>query len=312
MAGRVVEDGVRMLQCRQVAQLPTLEEPAEQIFAVTVSVFGQLAVLTRPRSGQADQPGDCAGRVYLHDGDQGWWSIRLDGPAVTYPLLDLMPDGNILVVDARCRRYRDGTADDNAHVFDSAGPHLRSFCLGDGIERLGVDAAGTIWVGYFDEGVFGNRGWRDPIGAAGLVRFDSHGQRLWTYQPPSAAQAIIDCYALNVDARTTWTYYYTDFPLVKITSGRARAYAPTPVRGARHLLVYRDEVIFVADYDDPLRLTDCRLTDTTVQYRSRAILLDPDGTPLQLFDPITAHGSRLYLHADRRILHTDLADHHRT
>jgi hypothetical protein len=29
---------------------------------------------------------------------------------------------------------------------------------------VGVDAAGTIWVGYFDEGIFGNLGRDDPIG----------------------------------------------------------------------------------------------------------------------------------------------------
>jgi hypothetical protein len=60
--------------------------------------------------------------------------------------------------------------------------------------------------------VFGNLGWRRPIGAAGLVRFSRQGDRLWAYDPPSGASAIADCYALNVDARVTWIYYYTDFP----------------------------------------------------------------------------------------------------
>jgi hypothetical protein len=45
-------------------------------------------------------------------------------------------------------------------------------------------------------------GW--AIGAAGLVRFDDHGHQLWGYQSPAGVGKVADCYALNVDARTTW------------------------------------------------------------------------------------------------------------
>jgi hypothetical protein len=134
------------------------------------------------------------------------------------------------------------------------------------------------------------------------------GRRLWTYNAPSGSDPIFDCYALNVDARTTWAYYYTDFPLVQITGGRARAYAPTPVRGARHVMIYRDEVVFVGEYEDRLRLTDCRLVGDTVQLRGQACLVDPDDTPLPLFRPITARGSRLWLRTGRHILVAGLAD----
>jgi hypothetical protein len=302
----MLEDSVLLLRSGHVAELPPLD-PSEEIVAATATVVGEMAVVATPRAGWP-QPPDCRPRVYVHDGDQTWRAVALTGPRATYPLLDLLPDGDILVVNARCHRWGDGSVEDNAHVFDPAGAHLRSFCLGDGIEHLGVDAAGTIWVGYFDEGVFGNLGWNDPIGAAGVVRFDSHGHRLWTYQPPPGTNPIADCYALNVDARTTWAYYHTDFPLVQLTDGQARAYAPTPVRGARHLLTYRDQVIFIGEYDDPLRLADCHLTGTTVQYRGQALLHDPDGAPLHLFQPISTRGSRLYLHTDQQILIADLAD----
>jgi len=33
--------------------------------------------------------------------------------------------------------------------------HLRSFHAGDGIQDVEAAGDGTIWVGYFDEGVFG-------------------------------------------------------------------------------------------------------------------------------------------------------------
>jgi hypothetical protein len=298
---------MRMLQSRRLADLQVLD-PAEEIVASTVTVFGQAAVLAAGRGGRADQPSDSGTRMYLHDGDEGWHAVPLAGPAADHPLVDALPSGEILLVGTRCRRGSDGTVEHNAHVFDPAGAHLRSFCLGDGVEHLGVDAAGTIWVSYFDEGVFGNHGWNDPIGAAGLVRFDSHGRRIWTYSPPSGAGAIADCYALNVDSRTTWIYYYTDFPLVQISNGRARAYAPTPIRGAKALVTYRDEVVFIGAYGDPLTLADCRLVDSTVQYRDDALVLDADGAPLHMFVPITARGSRLYLQTDHHILCVDLAD----
>jgi hypothetical protein len=149
----VVEGGVRKVRCRLVARLPMLQ-PAEVIVAATATVDGRVAVLATPR---AASPGQYHGApVYAHDGDLTWWPIELTGPAVGHSVLDLLPGGEILVVGSRSQRFRDGTVEDNAHVFDPGGAHLRSFCLGDGIERIGVDGAGTIWVGYFDEGVFGN------------------------------------------------------------------------------------------------------------------------------------------------------------
>ncbi len=298
---------MRMLQSTHLADLPVLE-PAEEIVASTVTVFGQAAVLAAARGGRADQPWDAGARMYLHDGDESWHAAPLAGATVAYPLVEMLAGGEILLVGTRCRRGSDGRAENNAHVFDPSGAHLRSFCLGDGVEHLGVDAAGTIWVSYFDEGVFGNHGWTDPIGAAGLVRFDNHGERVWAYSPPSGAGAIADCYALNVDYRDTWICYYTDFPLVQISNGRARAYAPTPIRGAKALAIYRDEVVFIGAYGDPLTLADCRLVDSTVQYRDDALVLDADGAPLHMFVPITTRGSRLYLQTNHHLLCVDLAD----
>ncbi len=297
---------MRALRCRHVAELPALQ-PAEQIVAVTVTFDDRLAVLAV--SGAANLEEQRTARVLIHDGDSTWWPIPVTGcPAVAYPLLDLRPDGRILVVGSRSRRFRDGTVEDNAHVLGPSGGHVRSFCLGDGIEHVGVDAAGTIWVAYFDEGVFGNNGWTDPVGAAGLVRFDDHGHPVWRYQPPAGVHGIVDCYAMNVDARITWAYYYSDFPLVRITAGRARAFVPTPVRGAHHLITYRDEVVFVGGYEDRLRLTECRLTGTTVDHLGPAVLHDPAGDPLHLYRPVTTRGSRLWLQVGDRILLADLAD----
>jgi hypothetical protein len=213
------------------------------------------------------------------------------------------------VVGSRCHRGRDGRAELNAHRYDAAGRLTERFCLGDGIEHLAVDGAGTFWVGYFDEGVFGDNGWTQPIGAAGLVQFTEHGQPLYRYTPPSGADAIVDTYALNVDAHTVWTYYHSDFPLVRIKDHHARAYA-TPVRGARAIIIHDRDVVFVGDYDDPLRLSGCHLTDTQVEYRGQAQLIQPDGTLLNLYRIVAAHGSRLHIRTDAHIAVADLADEH--
>jgi hypothetical protein len=51
-------------------------------------------------------------------------------------------------------------------------------------------------------------------------------------------------------------------------------------------------VVFVGDYDDPLRLAHCRLSDSAVEYHGQPILVDPDNTPLPLYWPVTTRGSR--------------------
>ncbi|WP_440117757.1 hypothetical protein [Paenibacillus sp. QZ-Y1] len=74
------------------------------------------------------------------------------------------------------------------------GNTIREFLLGDGIQSVQVTKNGTIWTSYFDEGVFGNNGWSNPIGSQGLVAWDEHGNKLYE----DHAADIADCYALNV------------------------------------------------------------------------------------------------------------------
>jgi hypothetical protein len=87
------------------------------------------------------------------------------------------------------------------------------------------------WVGYFDEGVFGNYGWGgpgpEPIGAHGLVRFDERLERAWDYPYDTGFDAICDCYALNVSAETVWACYYTAFPVVRIIDDRVTGWTNT-------------------------------------------------------------------------------------
>lgn len=132
-----------------------------------------------------------------------------------FPFVQPLPNEEILIVGARCRYGSDGNHEKNATVYDPDGTIRRQFVLGDGINGVQTTTDGMIWVSYFDEGVCGNLGWDKPIGAAGLVCFDSTGQIAWEFQPPAGVDVITDCYAFNVAKDSVWACYYTRIPCCK-------------------------------------------------------------------------------------------------
>lgn len=155
----------------------------------------------------------------------------LEGAIAPFTCIDLLPNGDILVVGSRCEYSVNAGPEKNARVYDHKGALLREFTLGDGIAKVQVDEAGEIWVSYFDEGIFGNLGWGEsgprsnPLGFAGLARFDERGNKLWDYEPPPGFGWMADCYALNVCSSGAWAYYYTAFDLVHLSkSGKVRAW----------------------------------------------------------------------------------------
>ena len=76
----------------------------------------------------------------------------------------LRPAGDhFLLLGARCA-YRENGPDQNAWIVSRDGTVLSRFCLGDGIQDCVVKKDGTIITSYFDEGVFGNYGWDEPLG----------------------------------------------------------------------------------------------------------------------------------------------------
>ncbi|MBB6398499.1 hypothetical protein BKA00_005413 [Actinomadura coerulea] len=144
---------------------------------------------------------------------------------LAHPTVQPLPDGRVLAVGARARWRQDGP-DRNAIIYSADGTALAAETLGDGIEHVFTTGTGHVWVGYFDEGVFGNFGWgradgREPIGSCGLVRFSPDLKVDWRFpfHEDNPWGAISDCYALNVDADTAWTCYYTSFPIVRVHDG---------------------------------------------------------------------------------------------
>jgi hypothetical protein len=202
----------------------------------------------------------------------------------TYPLVQTLPGGAILVVSSRCQRMQDGTVELNAKIFTREGFLEAEFCLGDGIEHVQSDSMGRIWVGYFDEGVYGNFGWgRDatPLGAAGLVCFDREGKKLWDFEPPEGFDSISDCYGLNVAEENVWACYYTDFPIVRIGSrGRVEGWS-TNLSGPRQFAVSDHSVLVYGGYGD--QKDECkllRLGNGRADHVMEVKLMLPDGVDL--------------------------------
>jgi hypothetical protein len=128
-------------------------------------------------------------------------------------------------------------------LYDADGQAVSEHVLGDGIAHVLATSTGQVWVGYFDEGIYGNYGWgradsHEPVGAYGIVRFSPGLEPVWHYPKYTEVgpwDAVSDCYALNVDDTCTWACYYSDFPVVRIRDGTVTGWhndirAPAPWR----------------------------------------------------------------------------------
>lgn len=203
---------------------------------------------------------------------------------VAYPHLQQLPDGSFLVVGARCS-WTDAGPEQNAMVIGHDGRIIRRGCLGDGLQHVQVAEDGTIWTGYFDEGVFGDFGWGDPdgpdpLGAAGIVAWSSAFQKTWELDPTEGL--VADCYALNVAPDGVWACTYTDFPVVRIADGHVQVHDTRDVSGPRGIVATRDRIGLVGTYRDPSLLIVGSLVDGVFTETSRTNLWAPDGAPLPM------------------------------
>lgn len=184
--------------------------------------------------------------------DVDWYEARVTGQ--TFVNLGqhkmnfhmLQPIGeNILLLGARCRYHGANGPEKNAVIVDLQGNIVNEFCFGDGIRDCIVTKNGNIITSYFDEGVFGNYGWNNPIGSCGLIVWNDKGEVKWR-----ADRDICDCYAINVDdGDNLWYYYYTEFELVKTDLHKEKAYTPQ-IEGASGFLITADaqNVLFDGGY----------------------------------------------------------------
>ncbi len=212
-------------------------------------------------------------------------TINLPELDVTFPRVDVFPNGKILIVGPRCSWRGERDYDLNGIIFDPKTARSSRILLGDGINSTYVDALGRIWVAYSEEGIFGNFGWGNPgprpIGAAGLACFSESGEKVWEY-PVDANGMMADCYALNMSGCEAAMYFYTDFPICRRWSDFKLAYWKTDLRGCHEFAISETKALLSGQYDDPRdaayigRLEAGELSNTK---QVRLVLPDGSGVP---------------------------------
>lgn len=184
-----------------------------------------------------------------------------------------LPDGGIAVAHGRAE-----LGEPNVLTFEPSGTPRFSFPVGDGVHQFAVDRQGRFWVGYFDEGVFGE----DSLSGQGLGAFSSEG-RPWfgTRDGAPNAPSIDDCYALTLDgADRAWFCAYSDFELGYIAERSYRRITTDAIApGAKGLIVSDRHVAYLGGYDTPEAAT---LFDRQT-WETRIIPITTDrGRPLNL------------------------------
>jgi hypothetical protein len=220
------------------------------------------------------------------------------GLDIAFPTIQPLPGGRFVVVGCRCR-WRPEGPDQNAALIDSAGEVLLRETVGDGINHVLSTPSGALWIGYFDEGVWGNFGWGgpgpEPIGSPGLVRFNARLEPEWRYPFDSDFGAISDCYALNVDREAAWAYYYTDFPVVHIDDGGITGWK-TATGGAHALLTDGHRLALIGGYSSDRdgilvgNLTGGRFVETAA-----CALVGPEGDVLPPAVAMVGRGELLHV-----------------
>ena len=182
-------------------------------------------------------------------GEGGKRILDLPEERWNYHYVQPIDDGHVLLAGARSVYRSVDDIEKNARVYDGERRCIRSFCLGDGIQDLYVTPKNTIWTSYFDEGVFGNFGWDEPIGSKGLIHWDAFGEQL-EWHDPEGQYYISDCYAMNVVSdNEVWFYYYTDFQIGVRSDGHTTYYKPD-VQGASGFAMHREVLFMNGGYGD--------------------------------------------------------------
>lgn len=230
---------------------------------------------------------------------------------LTFPVVDVFPDGRILVAGPRCEWRGQGNFDLNGVIIQPGTGKITRILLGDGISAMQIDDLGRIWVGYFDEGVLGNFGWgrRDApaqVGAAGLVCFTDAGEKLWEF-PADSSYPILDCYALNVSGAEASIFFYTDFPLCRIGADFYCDFRTTGLAGCHALAISETEALLSGQYRDPPdaaylgKLSADRLADV-----KRLQMLMPDGSS-RSGGHLLARGRSFYHFDDEKVCRFSLS-----
>jgi hypothetical protein len=219
-----------------------------------------------------------------------------------WPKVDCLADGRWLVASSRA-----AADESNARLFAADGTPAGAFTMGDGIEHIRCAADGTIWVGYFDEGVFSgpNKDGSWPVSSSGVARFGPDGSVLWRLNSEGRADlSIADCYAMALDGNTLWSCPYTDFPIVRVEGGVVD-YWRNDVAGARALAVEGEHILLAGGYNDASeRIALLRLDDDRAEQIGECRFAPPERNTAHL---LQGQGTTLHIVGQGRWTKLDLA-----
>ncbi len=213
--------------------------------------------------------------TFMRFGAELLTEVDLPPSCASYPLVQVFPDGSILLVSSRCSKTAEGP-ELNAAVYSPAGEMLREFCLGDGIQDLRVSAKGEIWASYFDEGIFGNFGWyEDGVGVSGLCCFDALGNVTWEFNKSGDLQSIDDCMAMSLCGGDMVACYYSSFTIVRVNQDKHTDAWSNEVEGATAIAVSGGEIIMYGGYgDESIRCIAQQLGSDGAVHNSRKVELE--------------------------------------
>lgn len=212
--------------------------------------------------------------------------IELGEIDLGFPVVEELTDSRKLIVSTRC-----DVGDRNAVVFDRDGGRTGDFAVGDGVRWVHAAASGDIWVGYFDEGIFG----RHPISGPGIVRFGLDGEITYRFEPLPGRDIIADCYAMCTDGDLLWAYYYSDFAVVRIAVDGSIRMWETELPGARALAVHDGRVLLYGGYWEARHDVHLgTLGDETLTGVRQVQIVDDRGERLEA-DQVVGRGGHLHI-----------------
>jgi hypothetical protein len=215
--------------------------------------------------------------IEIHDGSLLKYSIKSE--KWSYHFLQPVADDKFLLACARTH-YRNGDPEKNARIFDNSGKCISEFLLGDGLQDLKVTEDNNIWTSYFDEGIFGNYGWNEPLGYCGLRKWDILGGTLFEFNSDSYQKYIDDCYAMNViNDSEVWFYFYSDFLIGILNNNKIRFLEPG-ISGASCFLVHGQYVMFDKGYNQHGTFQVLKINGDFLKAEFDLSFEDIDGTPI--------------------------------
>jgi hypothetical protein len=253
----------KMLPLSPIAELNSVVTDGNIVaFNVGFDEMVYVVLAIKPLDYRTEQPGWASFAKTTPDTPQSYRIIAFQEDRLTLDIdiveeqfnihdIQPLPAKEILLVCARSHYKSPNDFERNGRIYSLGGKFSREILLGDGIQSVQATSNGTIWTSFFDEGVFGNFGWDEPIGSSGLVAWDSTGNKIYGFQPTDGLDSICDCYALNVESDTdVWLYYYTEFPLVHLHHKKIQSVWNMPISGSDGFAVSGSRALFRGGYGD--------------------------------------------------------------